>query len=94
MRRSLILAIVLTTLSCADAVAGRPGWFFSRRSSTNHIATQRAWRVAPSYQQTYHSLNARYPKYIGAFHASYFRDIGVPPGDVGLRGNGLYAFPW
>lgn len=50
--------------------------------------------IAPTYQQRYQYANWRYPKYTGAFHANYFRDMGVPPGDVGFRGNGLYATPW
>jgi len=29
-------------------------------------------------------------RYIGGFHQNYFRDIGIPPGDVGIRGNALY----
>lgn len=32
----------------------------------------------------------RYPKYIGGFHASHYYNIGVPPGDIGFRGNGIY----
>ena len=34
------------------------------------------------------------PKYYGGFHASYFDNLGVPSGDVGLRGNGIYWSPW
>ena len=41
----------------------------------------------------YHG-NMRYPKYYGGFHARYFQDIGVPPGDVGFRGNGIFSTPW
>ena len=36
----------------------------------------------------------RYPKYIGGFHASHWYNIGVPPGDIGFRGNGIYWAPW
>ncbi len=36
----------------------------------------------------------RYPKYIGAFHSSHFSNIGVPSGDIGFRGNGIYWSPW
>ena len=53
-----------------------------------------AGRPAPSYYQRYHYLNSRFPKYYGGFHARYFQDLGVPPGDIGLRGNGIYATPW
>ncbi len=36
----------------------------------------------------------QYPKYIGGFHASHYYNIGVPPGDIGFRGNGIYWAPW
>ena len=51
-------------------------------------------RRAPSHYKTYHDLNRHYPKYYGGFHARYFQDLGLPPGDIGLRGNGIYATPW
>ncbi len=35
-----------------------------------------------------------FPKYIGGFHSSHFNNVGVPPGDIGFRGNGLYWTPW
>ena len=37
---------------------------------------------------------SRYPKFIGGFHSSHFTDVGLPPGDKGFRGNGLYWAPW
>lgn len=43
----------------------------------------RAWDSAPIY-----------PKYIGGFHSSHFTDLGVPTGDLGFRGNGIYWTPW
>ena len=53
---------------------------------------------APSRTVTYDErreyLNYYYPKYVGGLHASYFNSLGVPPGDVGLRGNGFYMTPW
>jgi hypothetical protein len=36
----------------------------------------------------------RYPKYIGGFHASEYYNLGVPHGDIGFRGNGIYWAPW
>ncbi len=30
-------------------------------------------------------------RYIGGFHQSYFQNIGIPSGDIGLRGN---AYNW
>ena len=42
----------------------------------------------------YQSVEDAYPRYIGAFHSRYFNDIGVTPGDVGIRTNGIYMTPW
>ena len=36
----------------------------------------------------------RFPKYYGGFHSSHFSNIGVPGGDKGFRGNGVYWAPW
>lgn len=33
-------------------------------------------------------------RYIGGFHRSQFDNIGLPSGDIGLRGNSLYWRPW
>jgi len=38
--------------------------------------------------------SSRYPKFIGGFHSRELQNVGVPPGDVGLRGNGFSMFPW
>jgi hypothetical protein len=35
-----------------------------------------------------------YPKYDAGFHARHLQNIGVPTGDVGIRGNGIYMNPW
>ncbi|MCA9121376.1 MAG: hypothetical protein H6822_07840 [Planctomycetaceae bacterium] len=35
-----------------------------------------------------------YPKYYGSFHYRHLDNIGIPSGDIGLRGNGLYMSPW
>jgi hypothetical protein len=37
---------------------------------------------------------SRYPKYLGGFHSSHFTNVGLPSGDIGFRGNGLYWTPW
>jgi hypothetical protein len=33
-------------------------------------------------------------RYIGGFHQSHFDNIGIPTGDIGLRGNGFQFRPW
>ncbi len=46
----------------------------------------RNWRFEQS--------NEPFPKYIGGFHSSYYSNLGVPNGDIGFRGNGIYWPPW
>lgn len=92
--RRYVLMCAIALFFCCEVNAGRPGWFFPVNGRTNNALQALRTRRAPSYNETYQRLNSRYPRYIGAFHSSYFRDLGVPPGDIGLRGNGLYAYPW
>ncbi len=35
-----------------------------------------------------------FPKFIGGFHSSHYTNLGLPTGDLGFRGNGLYWAPW
>lgn len=35
-----------------------------------------------------------FPQFTGGFHAREMQNLGVPPGDVGLRGNGFSMLPW
>lgn len=48
----------------------------------------------PSYEQTRRALNDYYPKYYGGFHARDLQSIGIPGGDIGPRGNGVWMTPW
>ncbi|MCH2182302.1 MAG: hypothetical protein MK108_09885 [Mariniblastus sp.] len=51
-------------------------------------AESRAW------SDYYASPASPLPKYIGGFHSSHFYNLGVPNGDIGFRGNGIYWAPW
>ena len=81
-----ITALCILAGTNENLAAGRRG-FLGRN-------TLFAGRKARSYYETYHCLNRRYPKYYGGFHARYFQDLGMSPGDIGLRGNGIYPTPW
>jgi len=88
LRRTVLTAIVaLCVLAATDETlaGGR------RRFLWRHVPS--AGPPLRGYYDTYHQ-DRRFPKYYGGFHARYFQDIGVPPGDVGLRGNGIYPTPW
>ncbi len=55
---------------------------------------------APTYPSNYGtryrspSVDELYPKYYGSFHYRHLDNIGIPSGDIGLRGNGIYMSPW
>ena len=57
---------------------------------------ERRWRpgMPNMYYQRSAYAQAVYPKYQAGFHARYFENIGIPSGDVGLRGNSMFLNPW
>ncbi len=64
------------------------GQYLSRRGQRKlpHNYDPDNWRFQQSME--------KYPKYIGGFHSSFYSDLGLPTGDIGFRGNGLYWAPW
>ena len=74
----------------AAAAGGRHGFRHQHRHQHKPKQVSQPHVVYPvkSFYRGY------YPKYYGGFHARYFENIGVPPGDIGLRGNGIYQLPW
>ena len=54
------------------------------------LGYQTDWRREPSY----FPAAPAYPKFYGGFHSSEFSNLGVPSGDIGFRGNGIYWTPW
>jgi hypothetical protein len=57
---------------------------------------ERRWRsgMPNKYYQRSAYAQAVYPRYEAGFHARYFQNIGIPSGDVGLRGNSMFMSPW
>ena len=55
---------------------------------------------APTYPSNYGTRDRPptaeelYPKYYGSFHYRHLDNIGIPNGDIGIRGNGIYMSPW
>lgn len=82
---SVMAATLMLLTTTQDTHAFGRGGFF--RQTRPH-------RPAPSYYETYHYMNSYYPKYYGGFHARYFQNMGIPSGDIGLRGNGIFMTPW
>lgn len=71
-----------------------PETYAGKRRGLLRRAGPHTQRAAPSYNETYKQLNERYPKYFGGFHSSYYENMGIPTGDIGLRGNSIYQTPW
>ncbi len=84
--------------SMAEAAPRR--WARPRPAHPAYQAPVRPWQhsVVPSGRGSkapadlyYRSLH---PKYQTGFHARDMQNLGVPTGDVGLRGNGFSWTPW
>jgi hypothetical protein len=92
--------IVIGLLLAGGKSAEAGGWRWRARQRRARQAEQRVPRPVSRprglsvYEQQRAYWNRYYPKYVGGFHARYFDTLGVPSGDVGLRGNSLYATPW
>jgi hypothetical protein len=56
----------------------------------DELGNQTDWRRDPSY----FPAAPTYPKFYGGFHSSHYSNLGVPSGDIGFRGNGIYWTPW
>ena len=97
MIRYLVFLVLAFGISSATLQAGNHNHFPTTRIHHRSVFQRahdslRRRQLPKDYVQR--QMNIRYPKYVGGFHYSYFRDIGVSPGDVGLRGNGIYPTPW
>ena len=99
--KRLVIALTLTTVAfgllAGEANAGNgPFQKWLARSKAMPKTTLKAsgglFQGLPYTR--YQSVEDAYPRYIGAFHSRYFNDLGVAPGDVGIRTNGIYMTPW
>jgi len=80
MRRLLMLVAIGCTLVAAQSTeAAGPRW---RNRPPVYLSQQGQW--ARQY----------YPQYYGNIHARALQNIGIPPGDVGIRGNGGVGVGW
>ena len=99
MKRALI-ALTLTTAAIAlpavETLADGPlrqRLAYSRPSPEHKTkANHRQFHGLPYIR--YQCVEDAYPRYIGAFHSRYFNDLGVSPGEVGIRTNGITLSPW
>ena len=65
------------------------------------VSSARGWRQRfaagssrPTPAQNPYAAKRIYPQYDAGFHARHLQNIGIPSGDVGLRGNGITQNPW
>jgi hypothetical protein len=102
MFRTMMLALAAALILSASSTHAA-GWRLRANAQANfqggpaHGFDQRAPRRVgsqafdPRFQNYYRGM---YPKYIGGFNAHDFNRIGVPTGDIGIRGNGIVPTPW
>ena len=81
--RTLLAALTLL----AAMIAVQPAEAIGRRPP----APTRS--VPNRYYQNAANAKAIYPRYYGSTHARQIQNIGIPPGDIGLRGNGVMLTP-
>jgi hypothetical protein len=90
----LLLPCVLlltTSLESAQAAEGGRRWGRNLRFRAEVKQESLPEMKRPNPYDVYKKW---YPRYEGAFHSRYFNDLGLPPGDIGLRGNGMTMTPW
>ena len=75
---------VCCALACPDVSSAR-GW-------RKRFAASSTSRPTPA--QNPYAAKRIYPQYDAGFHARHLQNIGIPSGDVGLRGNGITLNPW
>ena len=97
MKRILLavsLAVALFVLLAGEANAQRHGRrIFFRGYTTPHRYQMPHYHGGYRYNP-YHAYSDLYPKFYGGFHSRHYTTLGVPPGDVGIRGNGFQWLPW
>jgi hypothetical protein len=110
MRRNLISIIAIAAILWAAADAPGAGRRFAARASTGGqpTATSSQQGVAsgqngpvwvqpgggPYRYNPYYQYKAMYPKYYWGMHARNYETIGIPHGDIGIRGNSITPLPW
>lgn len=100
-RRYRAIVIVLTAL----LIWGSTCWSAERRRFAERIASRPVpadtFYAGPvtgigthAHVRPWVYYRGRYPRYVGALHAREIQNLGVPTGDIGPRGNGIFWSPW
>lgn len=91
---ALLTAALLLALVANPCQAGRRGWLKGPPDPTPLPGDGTDAHHAPPGYPRYQYSKQVYPKYYYGFHSRQMQNIGVPTGDVGLRGNGITSNPW
>ena len=92
MRLLLLLVVVAVSLIPCTSQARGP---WQRRAILRGRYYQQ--KVAPpSFHESRSAAywRSQYPQYYGGFHARHLQNIGIPTGDIGIRGNSITVNPW
>ena len=90
----LLAVAVLVFLAAHPCQAGRRAWLKTPTDPTPLPGDGTDSHHAPPGYPRYQYSKQVYPKYYYGFHARQMQNIGVPTGDIGLRGNGIQYNPW
>ncbi|MEO8495849.1 MAG: hypothetical protein ABI614_12310 [Planctomycetota bacterium] len=101
MKRLIVMAVIVvgTSLSIVSEADAAPRARLRLFAGGYYPGSPVAFG-APTYPSNYGtrdrspSVEELYPKYYGSFHYRHLDNIGIPHGDIGIRGNGIYMSPW
>ena len=93
--RNAAWALALMGVVLVAGQAHAAGWG-KRAADGARVSGQAARPVDPrkTYAYRYYQGNSMYPKYNFGFHNRQLENIGVPSGDIGIRGNGYMMNAW
>ena len=89
---TLLIAAAIV-LVAADAQAAGRRRFLARNADAHHLESGYV-EAGPIHRSAPLDPRAVYPKYQGGFNSRALQNIGVPTGDIGIRGNGFMMNPW
>jgi len=103
MKRTCLMMLVAATL----ALSATEGQAAGRRAQAQPNAVPQnvaqpgqnapVWIVPgqqPYRYNPYYQYKAMYPKYYYGIHSRSQQNIGIPNGDIGIRGNSITPYPW
>jgi hypothetical protein len=91
--RAMVLFVAALLLTTADAQAAGRRRLLARQADQGHVESGYL-DAGPIHRPVPADPRAIYPKYQGGFHSRALQNIGVPTGDIGIRGNGFMMNPW